>query len=74
MCWKYVLKTKRFVHQLTLPSGFTGCGFFTLGKSYLLAVRSYIFFSIYCIVSRLIRLLKNSLVFLYIDVRYHINL
>ena len=32
-------KTKRFVHQLTLPLGFTGCGFFMLGKSYLIAVR-----------------------------------
>ncbi|XP_032791062.2 uncharacterized protein LOC116928093 [Daphnia magna] len=33
-----LLMTKRFVHQLTLPSGFTGCGFFTLGKSYLIAM------------------------------------
>ena len=43
VCIKCVLhwKTKRFVHQLTLPLGFTGCGFFKLGKSYLIAV-SYV--------------------------------
>ncbi|XP_046636928.1 uncharacterized protein LOC124315343 [Daphnia pulicaria] len=39
--WSYdleLLVTKRFVHQLTLPLGFTGCGFFKLGKSYLIAM------------------------------------